>query len=128
MVSAAASSSGRGGRLPLNPFALFLFFICFETNWFVSGKRKKTQYSARFYYARAAVFGLHLTGGPFLSPQWLVLIVNVFRLVDVWEMSSAASSSRLTALADDKPNQPTKFHFRQREFGKASVVLRSFQP
>ncbi len=42
--------------------------------------------------------------------------------------SSTASSSHLTALADDKPNQPTKFHFPQREFGKASVVFRSFQP
>ena len=29
-------------------------------------------------------------------------------------------------LEDDKPNQPTKFHFPLREFGKASVVLRNF--
>ena len=27
VVSATASSSGRGGRLPLNPFVLFLFFM-----------------------------------------------------------------------------------------------------
>ena len=58
----------------------------------------------------------------------MVLIVNVFRIVDVWKMNSVASSNHLTALADDKPNQPTKFHFPQREFGKASVVLRSFPP
>ena len=34
--------------------------------------------------------------------------------------------SHSTAVAEQ--NQPTQFHFPQREFGKSSVVLRSFQP
>ena len=58
----------------------------------------------------------------------LELIVNVFLIVGVWKMSSVASSNHLTVLADDKPNQRNKLHFPQREFGKASVVLRSFPP
>jgi len=50
-------------------------------------------------------------------------------VVDVWEMSSetcGASSSHSTTVVE--PNQPTQFRFPQREFGKSSVVLRSFQP
>ncbi len=39
---------------------------------------------------------------------------------------TCAASSYSAAVAE--PNQPTQFHFPQRELGKSSVVLCSFQP
>ena len=43
-------------------------------------------------------------------------------------MASSGSGSQLpTPAIGDKPHQPSFFHFPQREFGKASVVKRSFQ-
>ena len=43
-------------------------------------------------------------------------------------MASSGGGSQLpTQVIGDKPHQPSFFHFPQREFGKTSVVKRSFQ-
>ena len=48
--------------------------------------------------------------------------------VRVSAMASSGSGSQLpTPAIGDKPHQPSFFHFPQREFGKTSVVKRSFQ-
>ena len=50
------SSSGRGGRLPLKPFVLFLF-LCFETNCFISGSITQLQCSCDTFPTEPRVFG-----------------------------------------------------------------------
>ena len=56
----------------------------------------------------------------------LKLGMNIFELVTYCVLSM--SSSHLPHAIGDKLHQPQTYHFSQKEFGKTSVVKRSFQP